>query len=235
MQVVLIGQGNVATHLGEAIRAAGHELVAVGGRTRRCPIPAKSDVYVIAVSDRAIPDVAAELTDVDGLVVHTAGSIPMSALPLKRRGVLYPMQTFSKSRPVDFGRVPLFIESDTDMPLLETFARSLSQHVTVMDSDRRRYLHLAAVFCCNFTNHMFSVTEQLLGSQGIPLEVMFPLIEETVDKIHQLSPREAQTGPAVRWDEGVMQAQLSLIDNPLWQQVYDTISKSIHEERRTFG
>jgi len=230
MQVVLIGKGNVATHLGKAITAAGHHLVAVGGRTRRLPIPPQADVYVIAVSDRAIPDVASELADVEGLVVHTAGSIPIEALPLRHRGVLYPMQTFSKSRDVDFSQVPLFVESDTDLPLLHQFAQTLSHRVSVMDSVRRRYLHLAAVFCCNFPNHLFSITQQILSQHDIPFDVMYPLIDETVQKIHQLSPSQAQTGPAVRWDEGVMQAHQSLIDNPLWRQIYQTISNSIHED-----
>ena len=147
-RTVLIGAGNVATRLGQALAHAGHQVTSVGGRTRIQPVPRDADVYIIAVSDRSIASVARELTGVSGLVVHTAGSVPMDILPQRRRGVLYPLQTLSKGREVDFSRVPLFVESDSDLPLLTSLASSISQSVHVLDSHRRRSIHLAAVVCC---------------------------------------------------------------------------------------
>ena len=156
---VLIGSGNVASHLGLALEQAVHRVVRVGGRSRTMPIPQDADLYVIAVTDSAIASVAEQIGDVPGLVVHTAGSVPMSVLPQRRRGVLYPLQTFTKGRPVDMRSVPLFVESEGGEELLLEVANQLSDRVIRMDSERRRYLHLAAVFCNNFTNHMFRITQ----------------------------------------------------------------------------
>ena len=184
---VLIGNGNVASHLGLALEQAGHRVVRVGGRNRTVPIPRDADLYVIAVTDSAIASVAAEIGDVPGLVVHTAGSVPMSVLPQRRKGVLYPLQTFTKGRPVDMRSVPLFVESEGGEELLLHVASQLSDIVIPMDSERRRYLHLAAVFCNNFTNHMYRITEELLSQHDIPFEVMLPIIDETARKVHSLT------------------------------------------------
>lgn len=233
-RAVLIGAGNVATRLGQALREAGHEVVAVGGRTRLAPVPQDADVYVIAVSDRSIAPVADELRGVQGLVVHTAGSVPMDVLPQRRRGVLYPLQTLSKAREVDFSRVPLFVESDTDLELLMELASSVSQSVHVLDSGRRRHIHLAAVFCSNFTNSLYSMANRLLRSEGIPFSVLLPLIDETAAKVHSLAPHDAQTGPAVRWDTQVMEAQRALLPDETMRQVYDILSNYIHDDKLRF-
>ena len=230
-RTVLIGRGNVASHLQEALTQAGHQVLALGGRNRTQPIPQDADLYVIAVTDSAIAQVAAAIGPVDGLVVHTAGSVPMSILPQRNRGVLYPLQTFTKGRPLDMSQVPLFIESDGNLPLLHEVASQISSVVTEMDSSRRRYLHLAAVFCCNFTNHMYRITEAMLAQHDIPFSVMLPLIDETARKVHALTPAQAQTGPAVRWNEEVMQAQLNLLDREDLKQLYQIISNSIHHDK----
>lgn len=230
-RTVLIGKGNVASHLGDAFERAGHEVIRVGGRTRAVPIPRDADLYVIAVTDSAIPTVAEEIGDVQGLVVHTAGSVPMSVLPQRNRGVLYPLQTFTKGCPIDMRSVPLFIECEGAMPLLREVASQLSEHVTEMDSQRRRYLHLAAVFCCNFTNHLYRITESMLSAHDIPFSVMLPLIDETAQKVHTLSPAQAQTGPAVRWNEEVMLAQMNLLERDDLKQLYQLISESIHRDK----
>lgn len=228
---VLIGNGNVASHLGLALEQAGHRVVRVGGRNRTVPIPRDADLYVIAVTDSAIASVAAEIGDVPGLVVHTAGSVPMSVLPQRRKGVLYPLQTFTKGRPVDMRSVPLFVESEGGEELLLHVASQLSDTVIPMDSERRRYLHLAAVFCNNFTNHMYRITEELLSQHDIPFEVMLPIIDETARKVHSLTPAQAQTGPAVRWNQGVMEAQQNLLERDDLRQLYQIISKSIHHDK----
>ncbi len=234
LRAVLIGRGNVATRLGQALAGAGHEVIAVGGRTRTAPIPQDADVYVIAVSDRSIAGVAAELADVQGLVVHTAGSVPMDVLPQRRRGVLYPLQTLSRGRQIDFSRVPLFIESDSDLPLLQELASSVSRSVHVLDSERRRHIHLAAVFCSNFTNAMYSMAHRLLRDEGVPFSVLLPLIDETAAKVHDLTPHEAQTGPAVRWDTEVMRAQQALLPDETMRQAYRLISNYIHDDKLRF-
>ena len=228
---VLIGSGNVASHLGLALEQAGHRVVRVGGRSRTMPIPQDADLYVIAVTDSAIATVADQIGDVPGLVVHTAGSVPMSVLPQRCRGVLYPLQTFTKGRPVEMRSVPLFIESEGGEELLLEVANQLSDRVIRMDSERRRYLHLAAVFCNNFTNHMFRITEELLSQHDIPFDVMLPIIDETARKVHSLSPAQAQTGPAVRWNQGVMVAQMALLEREDLKQLYQIISKSIHHDK----
>lgn len=230
-RTVLIGRGNVASHLGEALQKAGHQLISVGGRNRTQSIPTDADLYVIAVTDSAIASVAAEIGEVKGVVVHTAGSVPMSVLPQQNRGVLYPLQTFTKGRPVDMQSVPLFIESDGDLVFLREVAQGISNNVKEMDSERRRYLHLAAVFCCNFTNHMYRLTEKMLSRHDIPFSVMLPLIDETASKVHSLSPGQAQTGPAVRWNQEVMAAQIELLERDDLRQLYQIISQSIHHDK----
>lgn len=233
-RAVLIGAGNVATRLACALRQAGHEVIAVGGRTRVQPIPADADIYIIAVSDRSIAQVAGELARVGGLVVHTAGSVGMDVLPQQRRGVLYPLQTLSRARQIDFSQVPLFIESDSDLPLLHEVASSLSRSVHVLDSEHRRRIHLAAVFCSNFTNAMYSMAHRLLQAEGIPFSVLLPLITETAAKVHDLVPHEAQTGPAVRWDTEVMEAQKALLPDDEMRQVYSLLSNYIHNDKLRF-
>jgi len=228
---VLIGNGNVASHLGLALEQADHRVVRLGGRNRTVPIPRDADLYVIAVTDSAIASVAAEIGDVPGLVVHTAGSVPMSVLPQRRKGVLYPLQTFTKGRPVDMRSVPFFVESEGGEELLLHVASQLSDTVIPMDSERRRYLHLAAVFCNNFTNHMYRITEELLSQHDIPFEVMLPIIDETARKVHSLTPAQAQTGPAVRWNQSVMEAQQNLLEREDLRQLYQIISKSIHHDK----
>ncbi|MBR3431925.1 MAG: DUF2520 domain-containing protein [Bacteroidaceae bacterium] len=227
----MIGRGNVASHLQEALTQAGHQVLALGGRNRTQPIPQDADLYVIAVTDSAIAQVAEAIGPVNGLVVHTAGSVPMSILPQRNRGVLYPLQTFTKGRPLDMRQIPLFIESDGNLPLLHEVASQISSVVTEMDSSRRRFLHLAAVFCCNFTNHMYRITQKMLAQHDIPFSVMLPLIDETARKVHTLSPAQAQTGPAVRWNQEVMAAQIELLEREDLKQLYQIISNSIHHDK----
>ena len=126
----------------------------------------------------------------------------------------------------------LYIEAnrECDLDLLRTLAEAMGSSVMQMDSHRRRYLHLAAVFCCNFVNRLYGITAELLAEQDIPFNVMLPLIHETADKMDELMPRDAQTGPAVRWDEEVMSQQMSLLDDER-RQLYQLLSKSIHDDK----
>ena len=153
----------------------------------------------------------------------------MEVLPSPRRGVLYPMQTFSRSRAVRFREIPVFVESPTDESLLLELASQLSERACALDGERRRLLHLAAVFACNFVNHMYDLADGILTGAGLPFDVMLPLIDETARKVHQLRPRPAQTGPAVRYDRNVMERQIELLPDGQDRLIYELLSKSIHD------
>ena len=256
MKLILIGAGNLATNIGVALAGAGHDLLQVYSKTEQsaeklaamlhCPwttelkeVSDGADVYILAVKDGVLADVAQQLAAEhdERFLVHTAGSMPMETLPTNRRGVLYPMQTFSKERIVDFKRIPCFVEAanEKDGELLHELAETLSESVYEANSEARKYLHLSAVFCCNFANHCYALAEKLLQEHGgLPFEVMLPLIDETAKKVHELSPKKAQTGPAVRWDTNVMEKHMQLLkDNPQLQEIYRLLSESVREGQKT--
>ena len=250
MEIVFVGAGRVATHLAKALNAGGHHITAVYSRTmasaevlasvvdavptnRIDALPQKADVFILSVKDSVLKDVIFELRKgrEQQVFLHTAGSIPMSVFgEHQHRGVFYPMQTFSMEKNVDFSRVHIFIEgSDAEtLNVARKIGETLSSHIHELSSEERRYLHLAAVFACNFANHCFSLSAEILEAHGLPFEAMLPLIKETADKVETVHPREAQTGPAARRDENVMNAQKALLaDAPQMQQIYDLMSKSI--------
>ena len=251
MKAVFVGAGNLATNLGMSLMANGVDVVQVYSRTEdsasalseklKCAhttdideVISDADIYFISVKDSVLESLASRLLHgrEDRLFVHTSGSMPMSALPFCHRGVFYPMQTFSKSKIVDFSNIPVFIEADDseDLNKLDALAHKLSSSVYVLDSSRRRYLHLSAVFCCNFVNHCYAVSEDILKSCGVPFDVMLPLIDETSAKVHTINPKDAQTGPAVRYDENVIAKHLDLLsDKPVFQDIYRLMSDSIHK------
>ena len=233
MNVAMIGRGRVATHMSKALLKAGNGVVSVNSRTLE-ELPQDADVYIIAVKDSALQDVIRQLTNLlktkndAPLIVHTAGSMPLSVFEgyAENGGVFYPMQTFSMEREVDFREIPLFIEGKDKR--IRELAESISEHVYELSSDDRKYLHLAAVFACNFTNHCYTLAAEVLEKKGLPFDVMLPLVDETARKVHELHPHEAQTGPAVRGDENVMNAQATLLDGRN-KEIYELLSKSIQE------
>ncbi len=252
MKIVLIGAGNLATHLGKALHAAGHDMVQVFSRTMQsaetlaslldaepltdmAQVRDDADVYIFSVKDSALEQLISQLCGGEKKVfLHTAGSMPMSVFRGKalHYGVLYPMQTFSKQREVDFSIIPCFIEANDEFALkqIEGLAGRISHRVYQLSSEDRKYLHLSAVFACNFANHCYAASQELLQQHGIPFDVMLPLIDETAAKVHGMTPKEAQTGPAVRYDENVIGKQIRLLENqPYFQKIYDCMSKSIHE------
>lgn len=252
MKIVLIGAGNLATHLGKALHAAGHDMVQVFSRTMQsaetlaslldaepltdmAQVRDDADVYIFSVKDSALEQLVSQLCGGEKKVfLHTAGSMPMSVFRGKalHYGVLYPMQTFSKQREVDFSIIPCFIEANDEFALkqIEGLAGQISHRVYQLSSEDRKYLHLSAVFACNFANHCYAASQKLLQQHGIPFDVMLPLIDETAAKVHGMTPKEAQTGPAVRYDENVIGKQIQLLENqPYFQKIYDCMSKSIHE------
>jgi predicted short-subunit dehydrogenase-like oxidoreductase (DUF2520 family) len=232
MRVVLIGRGRLATNLLPALQQAGHEVSSINSRTLE-NLPEEADVFIIAVKDSALQEVISRATKgrEQQLFVHTAGSMPMSLFEgyTNRFGVFYPMQTFSKERLVSFADIPVFIEGDN--AVLRPLAESITHSVYELSSADRKYLHLSAVFACNFVNHCYALSAELLEKHGIPFSVMLPLIDETARKVHQLHPLEAQTGPAVRYDENVIRMQSSLLaDSPSLQEIYNLLSVSIHRK-----
>ena len=252
MKIVLIGAGNLATHLGKALHAAGHDMVQVFSRTMQsaetlaslldaepltdmAQVRDDADVCIFSVKDSALEQLISQLCGGEKKVfLHTAGSMPMSVFRGKalHYGVLYPMQTFSKQREVDFSIIPCFIEANDEFALkqIEGLAGQISHRVFQLSSEDRKYLHLSAVFACNFANHCYAASQELLQQHGIPFDVMLPLIDETAAKVHGMTPKEAQTGPAVRYDENVIDKQIQLLENqPYFQKIYDSMSKSIHE------
>lgn len=257
MKVVLIGAGRLATNLARALDEAGHDIVQVYSRTMASAealamavgaeatndlngVRNDADVYIVSVKDSALADIIPTLCKgrEERLFVHTAGSMPMGLFEgcTKHYGVFYPMQTFSKERRADFSKITCFVEASDEASLatLRLLAESITPHVMKLDTERRKYLHLAAVFACNFANHCYDLAAEVLRGQGIPFEVMLPLIDETAEKVHSLTPSQAQTGPAVRYDRNVMDAQLRLLEgNPEMQQIYELLSKSIYDKLRS--
>lgn len=249
MKIFVIGSGNVATHLSCALLKAGHTIAGVCGRnfehtaelakkTKAQPfgvlaqIPTDADIYLISVSDDSIADVASQMPDVEGVAAHTAGSVPMDVLKrFESHGVIYPMQSFTKNRKIDIGRVPFFVEGCTNdvADKLIMLAKTISADVRLMSSEERKYLHLSAVFASNFVNGMFAEAEDVLKRCGLPFGVLQPLIEETVAKALEMGPIAAQTGPARRGDAGVMQMQQKLLTDENQRNLYSFASKRITE------
>ena len=242
MRIALIGRGRVATHLLKALLQAGHEVVSVNSRTLE-ELPPVADVYILSVKDSALQEVIAKVANSHHptpntqhpIFVHTAGSMPMDLFKgcCTHYGVLYPMQTFSMEREVDFHQIPLFIEaSDAEsLQQIRVLADSISQHVYELSTADRRYLHLAAVFACNFANHCYTLAADVLAQKGLPFDVMLPLVDETARKVHELHPVEAQTGPAVRGDQNVLAAQSALLDGRL-RTIYNIMSDSIQDKKQ---
>jgi predicted short-subunit dehydrogenase-like oxidoreductase (DUF2520 family) len=251
MKIVLIGAGNLATCLALEMHRAGMVIAQVYSRTEEhakslaaklgCP-PASSladirddaGLYIFAVKDSALEEVLSQMKPNKGLWIHTAGSLPMEIFApyTERYGVFYPLQTFSKGRPVSFGSIPVFLEarSEEDGTILQHIATALSERVQFLPSEKRKYLHLAAVFACNFSNHMYAIAADILEEQHIPHNVLLPLIDETAAKVHDMPPLQAQTGPAVRYDENVIGRQAEMLDKASRKEIYLLLSQSIHKQ-----
>jgi predicted short-subunit dehydrogenase-like oxidoreductase (DUF2520 family) len=248
--VVLLGAGNVAWHLGHQLSDAGIHVVQVYNRTPESGLALASelnasytheisqlkddaDLYVLAVSDSAISAILDSGWFKNGrFVVHTAGSVSIDVFQGKalNYGVLYPMQTFTRGKPVDFRDVPLFIEAKNAQwrIKLEHLAQRLSESVMWVDSAERLYLHLVAVIVSNFPNHLYALAEQLLDEKGLSFDVMKPLIRETMDKAMSMSPQKAQTGPAIRRNKEVIERHLAMLEQyPNIREIYRVMSESI--------
>ena len=250
MKLVFIGSGNLATHLSCALKQSGHTVLQVCSKTLshaqlladtlECSatdnlslVSRDADAYIISIKDDAIPAVISNLAKgrEEAVFMHTAGSVELDVLSqsVKHAAVLYPMQSFTRGRTLDFKEIPFFIEAtDTKSKECATqLAKSVSDNIYELNSTSRKKMHLAAVFASNFSNHCYRLAERIALSEGLDFQLFAPLILETACKATTMSPHDAQTGPMVRNDVGVMQMQLSLLDDELMKEVYKTMAKSI--------
>jgi len=247
IKVTLIGSGNVAQHLLSAFnKSTAVELVQVFSRRNESvshliPVEkittdldslAEADVYIIAVLDDAIATVASRLPFKNRLVVHTSGSASMQSLnDNNRKGVFYPLQTFTKGKEVDFKTIPICIESqfNDDYNVLKKVADTISDKVFTINSEQRRSLHVSAVFVNNFVNHLYSIGNAICDDRQVPFEILQPLIRETADKILTLTPNEAQTGPAKRNDRTTIESHLDFLSDENHKNIYKLLTQSIQD------
>ncbi|MEM0543287.1 DUF2520 domain-containing protein [Flavobacterium sp. j3] len=245
IKVSVIGSGNVAQHLVKAFsKTTEIELVQVLSRKKEAIAHLISedkictsfselklvDIVILAISDNAISEVSKNIFLENQLVVHTSGSMSMDAIDDKhRKGVFYPLQTFSKLKEVDFREVPICLEAqnDNDLKMLNSIAQSLSDTIFTITSNQRKALHVAAVFVANFVNHLYQIGYEICSQNELPFDILKPLIVETANKIKSLSPIDAQTGPAKRNDTQTINAHLSFLTDDNQKEIYKLITKSI--------
>ncbi|MGX7666138.1 Rossmann-like and DUF2520 domain-containing protein [Flavobacterium pedocola] len=245
--VNIIGSGNVAQHLISVFQQSEKVMLQqVFSRKREAVrhlisdekiitdynLLKPADLTIISVTDGAIAEVANGLPFENQLVVHTSGSMGLDVLNAKnRKGVFYPLQTFSKSKAIDFREVPLCLETEkeTDYALLEKVGKTISDKVFKISSEQRQSLHVAAVFSCNFVNHLYQLGNEICEENNVPFEILFPLIQETADKIKTLSPKEAQTGPALRHDQKTIDKHLAFLEDENKKAIYTLLTQSIQK------
>ncbi len=253
MNISILGSGNVATHFARALKGSPYRIASiysptlphaerlareVGATFTDCAdnIP-QSDILLFALKDDAVASMAERLHRTGrhegALWVHTSGSLPLSVLGRSERAaVVYPLQTFSRNKPLDMACVPLFVEGadGASTAQAEALAHALSPNVQRLSSAQRAALHLAGVFANNFANHCVAIACRMLSDNHLPPEALRPIVEETAAKLRTLTPVEAQTGPAVRWDTTIMDKHLRMLQgNEPLQQIYRLMSQSIHE------
>ena len=246
MKIVIIGSGNVAYHLAKAFTQNNIEVSQIFGRnevelnkiSEELNIPystkelADADLYLISVSDSAVEQVSDLIKTEKALVAHTSGSLPIETLNGDyRKASFYPLQTFSKTKNLNYSKIPFFIEAENqiDEKSLFELASLISDNVETSDYEKRKYIHLTAVFACNFVNHLFARAKEISDSQDLDFNYFIPLIDETVEKIHHLEPKSAQTGPAVRGDERILKLHEELITNDEHLKIYNTMNESIQK------
>jgi len=251
-RIVIIGAGNVATHLARALQRKSFVVGQIFSRTEISArqlaselnasfttnlqeLDREADIYFYCVKDAVLEDLIDKIDIPNALHVHTAGSLPVGIFEQKqqyhRYGVFYPLQTFSKAREVNFEEIPVFVEGNSVQAEEEIreIAETLSKRVFSSDSEQRKRIHLSAVFACNFVNHIFAIADELVKYAGYSFDILLPLITETVSKLNELSPYEAQTGPAVRNDQNIIRQHLLLLENkPEFSEIYRVLSESIY-------
>lgn len=251
IKVIIIGSGNVAQHLINAFLLAeknGKDIALIQAFSRNKQTLASllpqdkiateydqllnADLYLIAVSDDAIEEVASALPFKNRLIAHTSGSAPMTLLnDNNRKAVFYPLQTFTKNKAVDFKTIPICLESENsnDFHLINKIGKIISDNAIAINSQQRKALHVAAVFVNNFTNHLYQLGNDICEEHKVPFAILKPLIQETAQKILTLTPEAAQTGPAKRDDQNTIQAHEHFIKNENQLKIYKTLTQSIQK------
>ena len=243
--IALIGAGNLGTHLFEAWHK--HPAISITQWLNRSEsnntigdtqiITELADIrpnsiYVLCLPDSEIETVSAQLPKT-GMAIHTSGSIPLSALENKgAKAVLYPLQSFTKKKTLAFDRIPFFleVEKQASKEKLKTLVHTLSVNYYWMDSHQRLQLHMAAVFVNNFSNHLYQIGAEICQDNDIPFEVLLPLIKESTNKLQTLSPEQAQTGPARRQDQNVIDKHLELLQDPQKKEIYSVLTQAIQKK-----
>lgn len=249
MEIVIIGTGNTATILGRKLKEAGHTIVQVYGRNAEAAsqlayeldtdstnywsiVSRKADLYLIAVSDVAVEEVLRELQLPDGTVVHTAASVSKEVLQHEGAyGVFYPLQSLKKET-ASLPDIPIIIDASDEQTFqqLEKLAESISSQVTRGSDSERLKLHLAAVFCNNFVNHLYTLAENYCRKEGLDFKLLLPLIKETALRLESISPARAQTGPAIRNDQATIDKHMALLENhPELRSFYELFTQSIRQ------
>lgn len=244
MKIAILGSGNVAYHLAKMFKEKNIPISQIFGRNEKdlqeiseqFEIPfsttelADAELYFIAVNDDAVAAISKNIKNQNSLVAHTSGSLPKEILEGNyRKASFYPLQTFSKSKMLQYSEIPFFVEAENeaDSQILENLALKISEKVMKSDYEKRKYIHLTAVFACNFVNHLFARAKEISDSQQIPFHYFLPLIKETTTKIEKIEPKLAQTGPAIRNDEKILQLHEALITEEEHLKIYQVMNESI--------
>jgi predicted short-subunit dehydrogenase-like oxidoreductase (DUF2520 family) len=254
MKITIIGAGNVATHLAKRLFEKGHQINQIINRSLTnakvlaekvdakaindwADIDMQSAIYLIAVSDDVIGEVAKELSKFvskNKIVAHTSGATSSTVFKthFENYGVFYPLQTFSKTRKADFETLPFCIDGSNETTKNELFqlAETICPNVYFIDDKQRNTLHVAAVFANNFTNHLLAISEQIITKENIPFDLLKPLINETVAKINESTPQSMQTGPARRGDKATLAKHQKYLDKyPKYRKIYEPLSESVED------
>jgi len=249
----MIGAGNVSTHISRHFHSGGHQISCIYSRTEASvqrlaaelgvpgtsdveEVPADADFYMLCVPDRAVLEVAEKFRHTRGIWLHTAGALSMNLFQniFENYGVLYPLQTLSRSRSLEPSQIPCLVEGSSPQVLASVMklASSVYESVVEVDSKTRLAIHAAAVFANNFSNHMVHIAKQLLSDQKVDSGLLDPLLHETFEKIKAMGTVEGRTGPAVRDDEETMNKHRELLkDNPEWEKLYTFINRDIERSR----
>ena len=254
MKITLIGAGNVATHLGKRLKEKGHLIVEVFSRTKERAgklanllsakeitdlkgLSPNADLYIVAIKDDAIATIAAQLPLIirlEKLIVHTSGATPSTVFQpyFKNYGIFYPLQTFSINKKADFEQLPICIDANSEgsLLILKKLGMSICPNIYQINDEQRAKLHVCAVFVNNFTNHLLAVAEDILTKENLTMDLLKPLIQETVNKIQEHPAGTMQTGPALRNDVQTLQSHLDFLSNyPKYQLIYQILSTSIQD------
>ncbi len=248
IKIILLGAGNVGHHLSKAFNKS-TEINLVQWYSRDNSKVSyndidteiindlskikSADIYVISISDSYVGEISEKLNVSEKLVVHTSGSLDLSIIDSKnRRGVFYPLQTLSKNKEIELAKVPICIESENnkDLVLLETISKYIGCKTYKIDYNERKILHLAAIFSNNFVNHMFTIAKEILDEKNLDFNILKPLINETVNKIHKLDPENAQTGPAIRNNNEIILNHIKTLKKDDHKKLYELMTKLIKDK-----